>query len=147
MGKDPGINFGGPDSLTNAEEYFDLVIFNGGPGIAKEVTWKLEILGYKSGEDSLNGVLPILEPNGNPTVIGYLKKYHKNRSDERDNYRIEKHYSKERELSNEDVKEIIGRSKKIDKYKVYIAHKRIFSNSNDEIVLAFNEDGDFLWLV
>lgn len=143
-GSDPRLNYGGEDPLTPGEEYLDLIIVNGGPGVAKKVTWRVEICGYLEKDQALSGTIPVLEPIGKVNVQGYLKVYHHNRKKIRDDFRTSHKYPPEEKLSNEDVKEIEKRTRKIEKYRIHLSHQDFFNNTRGEYILIFNEEGGFI---
>ena len=140
----PSVNYGGSDPLTRGEEYLDLVIANGGPGIAMDVEWVLEIEGYREGDNALKGAIPVLQANGSPVVQGLLKVYHENRSHTRNAYRESHHIPNEEDLSNEDVKAIEETVWKIRKYTVRLSYRGFLGQQVNAPSISFNEEGGYI---
>lgn len=136
------LNYGGQDPLFPGEQYLDLIVFNGGPGTATDVTWKLSVNGYMSGQ-YLKGIITVLEPRAGVNVQGYLKIYHENRKTITKQYRKDQRISPVAVLRNEQVKEILDRTKKVEKYGVTLCY-RSFLGVRRTINISFNETGEYI---
>ena len=129
--------------LWQNEQYLDLIVVNGGPGVATNVNWCVEIIGYKENELALVGTIPVLEPQGKVNVQGYLKIKHDNRDRIMKAYKSEKNISPI-DLSNEQIKEVEEKSNSIEKYRVKLCIKSFFLHRRKCFVLLFNEDGRYI---
>lgn len=92
-------NNGGDDSLFRGQPYLDLILINGGPGVAKGVICRLGIIGYKENESGLSGAIPMLESQGKANVVRFLKKYDANKEKIENSFRKEININPEDELS------------------------------------------------
>lgn len=137
-------NNGGDDKLLRGQQYLDLILINGGPGVARDVTWRLEIIGYKENESGLTGALPILESEGKANVIGLLKKYDANKEKIENSFKKEQKLESKDDLSDEQEKDIFKRSRIIEKYRLHLCYKSSFTSRKSGFELSFNEDGGFI---
>lgn len=138
------LNYGGTEPLLPGEGYLDLIIINGGPGVAREVMWCLEIIGYMENESALNGAISVLESQGKMNVQGFLKIYHVNRDRIVDQYKKDHNIHGEVKLLNEQVKEVQGKSNSIEKYCVHLSYKSFLTSKRRWFRLSFNEDGGYI---
>jgi hypothetical protein len=140
----PLINYGGVDPLFPLQEYLDLILVNGGPGVAKDITWFLEIIGYKEKEEALSGGIPVLESLGNITIQGYLKIDHKIREEIANRYKSDHNITPEIDLSNEQLKDVLRELNRVKKYIVHLRYGTTLSGKKTEITLSFNEEGGYI---
>ena len=140
----PLINYGGVDPLFPGEQYLELILVNGGPGVAKNITWFLEIIGYKEREEALSGGIPVLESRGKVTVQGYLKIDHKIRAGIAYRYKSEHNLPPDIDLSNEQIKDVQRELNRVKKYIVHLCYGTTLSGKKTGVTLSFNEDGRYI---
>lgn len=138
------LNYGGKDPLGPGEAYLDMVLLNGGPGVARNLKWEIEIRGFAEGEDGLKGELPILEPYGKVVVQSYLKIYHDNLSRARDSFKQKNSIPQGADLTNEQLGVVVQESVLIEKYLIHISYQSFLTNKSNLITLSFNENGGYI---
>lgn len=143
-GKSMTLNYGGKDPLGPGESYLDMVILNGGPGVARNVKWQLEIRGFAEGDDGLRGELPVLEPSGKVAVQGFLKIYHDNLRLTRDNFREKNKIPEGTDLTNEQLRTITQESRSMEKYRLNISYHSFLIHTSNQRIFSFNEDGSYI---